>query len=65
MPEPDTPRSSFALRDEVHQLSHGCCEYCLSQAQYSPSPFSIEHIIPRVNGGSNEVSNLAIRMYGV
>jgi len=36
-----------------------CCEYCLSQAKFSPDYFSIEHIIPSTKAGSDELDNLA------
>ncbi|AEE49414.1 HNH endonuclease [Haliscomenobacter hydrossis] len=36
-----------------------CCEYCLSQAKFSPDYFSIEHIIPSIKQGSDQISNLA------
>jgi 5-methylcytosine-specific restriction endonuclease McrA len=37
-----------------------CCEYCLSQANYSPITFSIEHIIPLVKSGLTSEENLAL-----
>jgi hypothetical protein len=39
--------------------ANGCCEYCLSQTQYSADPFTIEHIVPRSLGGRTELDNLA------
>lgn len=36
-----------------------CCEYCLSQAKFSPGYFSIEHVIPSTKAGSDELENLA------
>jgi hypothetical protein len=43
----------------VAQRGHFCCEYCLSQAKYSPDYFSVEHIIPRVKKGTDDLFNLA------
>lgn len=43
----------------VSDRARGCCEYCLSQAKYAPDPFSIEHIIPRSKGGTDDLDNLA------
>ncbi|MCL4201194.1 MAG: HNH endonuclease [Pirellulaceae bacterium] len=42
----------------------GCCEYCQSQSAYSADSFSVEHIIPRVRGGTEALSNLALACQG-
>jgi hypothetical protein len=55
---------SASLRQQVTRRAFGCCEYCLSQAQFSPDPFSVEHIVPRGKGGSNELDNLAFSCQG-
>ena len=36
-----------------------CCEYCLSQENYSPDYFSVEHIMPKVRKGRDSLTNLA------
>lgn len=36
------------------------CEYCQSPESYSPSAFSVEHLIPKSLGGSDEPENLAL-----
>jgi hypothetical protein len=46
------------------ERAKGCCEYCLSQEQYSPDPFSIEHIIPLSKGGVGTSDNLALSCQG-
>jgi hypothetical protein len=48
----------------VAQRARGCCEYCYSQARFSPDPFSVEHILPSSRGGTNEVANLAFSCQG-
>lgn len=48
----------------VAQRAKDCCEYCQYQAQFSPDPFSIEHIIPRGRGGPSHLSNLALSCQG-
>ncbi|MBK8427517.1 MAG: HNH endonuclease [Lewinellaceae bacterium] len=50
---------SKRLRKLVFERARGCCEYCLSQVKYAPDPFSIEHIMPRSKGGSDDPDNLA------
>ena len=61
MPE---PRISARQRARVVERAKGCCEYCQSQEQYSPDPFSVEHIIPLSKGGPNDLSNLAFACQG-
>jgi hypothetical protein len=52
------------LKAEVAQRANGCCEYCRSQARFSPDPFSIEHIVPRSQGGTDNSDNLALACQG-
>lgn len=47
-------------RRTVAERAANCCEYCRSQLRYSADSFSIEHIVPRSHGGSDDVSNLAL-----
>lgn len=61
MPE---PRISTSQRARVVERAKGCCEYCQSQEQYSPDPFSVEHIIPLSKGGANDMDNLAFACQG-
>lgn len=44
-------RLTTAKKRMVARRAGGSCEYCRSQAKYSPDSFSIEHIIPRTRGG--------------
>ena len=46
-------------RRRVAKLAGGCCEYCKCPARFSTDPFSIDHIVPRSKGGTNELDNLA------
>ncbi len=48
----------------VKERAKFCCEYCLSQEDFSMDVFSIEHIIPIVKGGTNILSNLALSCQG-
>ena len=56
--------SRAALRRLVIARAHGCCEYCLSQMNYSSHSFAVEHITPRVRGGKTIESNLALACQG-
>ncbi|WP_026072401.1 HNH endonuclease [Nodosilinea nodulosa] len=58
------PPLSSSQKQAVAERASGCCEYCLCQARYSPDPFSIEHIIPRSKGGSDDLENLALACQG-
>ena len=42
----------------------GCCEYCLSQQQFSTQTYSLEHIFPRALGGLSQEDNLALSCKG-
>jgi hypothetical protein len=53
-----------AQKQFITQRAQGCCEYCISQAKFSPDPFSIEHIIPTVKGGTDALDNLALSCQG-
>lgn len=55
---------SEKTREEVRNRAGRCCEYCLSQEFFSPSSFSIEHIIPKSKGGTNAPDNLALACMG-
>jgi len=37
-----------------------CCEYCYSQLRFTNLSFSIEHIIPKSQGGQTTLDNLAL-----
>jgi hypothetical protein len=53
-----------ACRQAVRERAGFCCEYCFSQSRYCPDPLSIEHIVPRACGGSDELNNLACACQG-
>jgi hypothetical protein len=61
MPE---PRGAASRKRAVILRARGCCEYCLSQEAFSPDPFSMEHVVPRVRGGDDALSNLALSRQG-
>lgn len=52
------------LRRLVQARARGLCEYCRSQARFSPQPFSVEYIIARALGGQTEAGNLALSCQG-
>ncbi|MCB0534414.1 MAG: HNH endonuclease [Saprospiraceae bacterium] len=48
-----------ALRSLARDRARDCCEYCRAQAKLSHDPFSVEHIIPLSQGGTDDPENLA------
>ena len=57
-------RVSEKDRQAVIERAKGCCEYCRSQARYATQAFSVEHILPRVQGGATILDNLALACQG-
>jgi hypothetical protein len=57
-------RISADVREQVSVRAGGCCEYCRSQARYATQSFSVEHILPRVQGGATTLDNLALACQG-
>ncbi len=58
------PQVSQKLRQVVVRRAYACCEYCLSQEQFSTQSFSIDHIIPVEQGGETIAENLALSCQG-
>lgn len=48
----------------VAERARHCCEYCISQVSYSPDPFSVDHIVSRALGGTDDPDNLAYACLG-
>jgi hypothetical protein len=55
---------SQAVKDLVRQRAARCCEYCRCPEVFAPQPHSIEHIRPRIRGGVDDPSNLALACQG-
>ncbi|MCK6693149.1 MAG: HNH endonuclease [Thermoanaerobaculia bacterium] len=47
------------IRLKVMLRSRHCCEYCKSLDKFSPVFFTIDHIIPPLQGGTHDLRNLA------
>lgn len=47
-----------ALRREVAERAHFCCEYCRMRNEDKGSPFAIDHIISEKHGGETVLENL-------
>lgn len=59
----DTKISAQRKEFVAERASH-CCEYCLSQVEYCPDPFTVDHILPRSQGGTDDIENLAFACIG-
>ncbi len=49
-----------ALRRQVEERAHGCCEYCLLPDFATFAAHEIDHIIAEKHGGRTESENLAL-----
>jgi len=57
-------RVTTQQKKAVAERAKGCCEYCRSQVSFAVQPFSIEHIIPKSQGGETTLDNLAFSCQG-
>lgn len=53
-------RVSVVLRARVRRRARNHCEYCLSQMNLTGHDFTIDHITPESEGGSNDFDNLCL-----
>jgi hypothetical protein len=49
-----------ATKELIRRRANYLCEYCHSPERISANRFTIDHIIPRSVGGSDEIDNLAL-----
>ncbi|MCT7972801.1 HNH endonuclease [Laspinema olomoucense] len=57
------PWLSEQIQAEVRQRAKGLCEYCHASEQWQYVQFTIDHIMPVVAGGSNDIDNLALACF--
>jgi len=48
-----------AVRRRVRDRADNRCEYCRHPARFACAPFVCEHVLPRVRGSGNTLSELA------
>lgn len=57
-------RVTAKQRRTVAERAQDCCEYCRCQVRFATQSFSVEHIIPRSQGGKTALDNLALACQG-
>ncbi|WP_439638206.1 HNH endonuclease [Spirulina sp.] len=55
---------SSQTRQAVAQRARGLCEYCQSPEAYCPDSFTVDHVVPRQQGGTDDLENLAWACFG-
>lgn len=55
---------SALSRRKIEHRAKKLCEYCRSPLEFSPDPFSVEHIFPVSKGGTDDLGNLALACQG-
>ena len=60
MPE----RVTAKIRQAVAKRANGYCEFCVCLDCFSPQPFSVDHIFPKIKGGKTVLENLALICQG-
>lgn len=50
---------SDQLRRAIADRADGKCEYCKSPESFAVTKFSIEHVMPKSKGGTDDLGNLA------
>ncbi|HJP91905.1 MAG TPA: HNH endonuclease signature motif containing protein [Pyrinomonadaceae bacterium] len=52
---------TIKVRTQVRQRAHNACEYCHLHQDDSPlAALHVEHIVPKVHGGTDDLENLAL-----
>lgn len=55
---------SEIVRAQVAAQAGGVCEYCRYPEAFNAGRFAVDHIVPRIKGGANELTNLALACRG-
>lgn len=51
---------SESVRAQVVARAGGVCEYCRYPEEFNSGRFAVDHILPRIRGGSDDFTNLAL-----
>jgi len=56
-------RIAAQVRQQVRQRAHYLCEYCHASEQWQYVHFTVDHVIPLTQGGTNTLDNLALACF--
>ncbi|WP_024546962.1 HNH endonuclease [Picosynechococcus sp. NKBG15041c] len=51
------------IQNKVRERAKGLCEYCHGVELWQYVRFTVDHVIPRARGGSDDVENLALACF--
>ncbi|MDX2270325.1 MAG: HNH endonuclease signature motif containing protein [Cyanobacteriota bacterium] len=51
------------LQEQVRQRARHCCEYCHASEQWQYVSFTVDHVVPVQEGGSDDLGNLALACF--
>lgn len=51
------------VQQQVRQRANGLCEYCHTIEKWQYVRFTIDHVIPLVQGGTDDLANLALACF--
>ncbi|NEO84257.1 MAG: HNH endonuclease [Spirulina sp. SIO3F2] len=57
-------RIPIQIRQTLAQRAQGLCEYCQCPEAYCPDSFTVDHVVPRQQGGTDDLENLAWACFG-
>jgi 5-methylcytosine-specific restriction endonuclease McrA len=54
---------SRRMQAQIRRRANALCEYCHTAEQWQYVPFTVDHIVPLAQGGSNRLDNLALACF--
>jgi len=57
------PPLSTDLREQVRQRANYLCEYCHTSERWQYVRFTLDHIVPALEGGGEDLENLALACF--
>ena len=60
---PRRRKISPRIQEQVRQRARHLCEYCHTSEQWQYVRFTVDHIVPLVQGGSDTLDNLALACF--